>query len=252
MINYHLLNNSLTLHFNGEHHIIKKGDHRFNPIINAIKENNLEKIPNLIENNFFGNKLNGLIYDKEKDDLFFEGKPLADGLKKKIFGLLKENLPLDRFIKFAKKLAKNPSYRSRKMLYKFLEHNGHPLTEDGNFIAYRGCSSNFRDRYSGKFDNSVGSICEMSRENVDDDPSNTCSTGLHVAAYDYAYNWGPITLIVEVNPSDVVTVPYDYNGTKMRVCKFKVLEICNKRLENEGAYETEIYEENSDDFNWNF
>ena len=30
-------------------------------------------------------------------------------------------------------------------------------------------------------------------------------------------------LDVEVDPSDVVAVPTDYNGTKMRVCKFKVV-----------------------------
>jgi hypothetical protein len=30
-------------------------------------------------------------------------------------------------------------------------------------------------------------------------------------------------LDVEVDPTDVVAVPTDYNGTKMRVCKFKVV-----------------------------
>jgi hypothetical protein len=30
-------------------------------------------------------------------------------------------------------------------------------------------------------------------------------------------------LDVEVSPADVVAVPTDYNGTKMRVCRFKVV-----------------------------
>jgi hypothetical protein len=64
----------------------------------------------------------------------------------------------------------------------------------------------------------------MDRSQVDDDPNNTCSYGLHVGAWDYVkgFNNGVI-LEVEVNPEDVVTIPYDYDSQKMRVCKYKVL-----------------------------
>ena len=35
-------------------------------------------------------------------------------------------------------------------------------------------------------------------------------------------------LEVEVNPSDVVSIPVDYNNSKMRVCKYKVLGVVDK------------------------
>ncbi len=67
---------------------------------------------------------------------------------------------------------------------------------------------------------------EIDRSKVDDNPNNTCSHGLHVATLSYAQDFasGDDKLLdVEVSPSDVVAVPTDYNGTKMRVCRFKVV-----------------------------
>jgi len=37
---------------------------------------------------------------------------------------------------------------------------------------------------------------------------------------------------VKVNPKDVVSVPYDYNYSKMRVCEYEVLrEVEDKEIE---------------------
>lgn len=249
-INYHLLNDTLVLQFDGRHEVVRKGDARFNAVVDAIKHNLLQTIPEIMKHNILVN-VEGFEYDKESGVLLHNGKELPEGLKRKVVGLIDQGLPVDRFAKFVDKLNKNPSYRSRKMLYAFLEHNGHPLTEDGNFIAYRGCTADFKDRHTRKFDNRPGTVCEMPREEVDDDPNHTCSAGLHVAAYDYAYNWGEKTLIVEVDPTDVVAVPNDYNGTKMRVCRFKVLEVCKGRLEEEGGYVGQDFDE-EDDFDFQF
>ena len=79
---------------------------------------------------------------------------------------------------------------------------------------------------TGKWDNSPGAVCEINRELVDDNPTNTCSTGLHVACFGYAKDFGEKLVEVKVNPADVVCVPIDYNNTKMRVCRFEVLAEC--------------------------
>jgi hypothetical protein len=63
----------------------------------------------------------------------------------------------------------------------------------------------------------------MPREEVDEDPNRTCSTGLHVACFDYAKDFGERLIEVKVNPRDVVAVPVDYNGTKLRCCQFEVI-----------------------------
>jgi len=138
-------------------------------------------------------------------------------------------------LRFWENLKQNPSYNARLMLFNFLSHNGHPLTEDGCFIAYRGVTEDFKDKHTRKFDNSVGAICEMPRELVDDNPNNTCSAGLHVACYDYAKGFGEKLVEVKVNPKDVVCVPVDYNGTKMRTCRFEVVAV-GEKLREEVLY----------------
>jgi hypothetical protein len=179
---------------------------------------------------------------------------------------MEAQMPVDILTKFWRNLKANPSFNSRKMLYKFLEHNGHPLTEDGCFIAYRGVTEDFKDLHTQTFNNAVGQVVEVSRSEVDDNPNNTCSNGLHVACHDYAKGFGPKLIEVKVNPKDVVTVPVDYNGTKMRVCKFEVMAECeNIRMEpvyqsfedqamaEEGEYEDQSEFTDSDDDNgqWN-
>lgn len=232
-VNYHVLDNSVIVIYEGKHFQIMKGDPRFEAVIEAIKAEELERIPDLVdyEKSFSEGELrlvNGV--------LELDGKALPDCLSDRVLKFKEANLPFDYLIKFARKLKKNSSFNSRKMLFKFLEHNGHPITASGNFIAYRGVTSDFKDHHTKTFDNSVGSICEMPREKVDDNPDNTCSHGLHVACYDYAYGFGSNLIEVEVNPTDVVCVPKDYNGTKMRVCKYRVVNVC-ENIRNEEIYE---------------
>jgi hypothetical protein len=122
----------------------------------------------------------------------------------------------------------NPSYRAVQELYKFLEVGQMPLTEDGHFLAYKKVRENFKDIHSGTFDNSVGKICEMPRNKVDEDSSRTCSSGLHVCSYSYLNSFGNGTtdkvVVVKINPRDVVSIPADYNNTKMRLCRYEVIQ----------------------------
>jgi hypothetical protein len=238
-VNYHVLNNSIVVSFNGEHHSIAKDDSRYSTVLNAIRTNQLDDIPNLVNTSKHLSGINGV--EVRAGLVYLNGKPVSDAISEKIIRFKTDNLPFDYLIKFAEKLELNPSFNSKQMLYKFLEHNGHPITKNGNFIAYRGVTVDFKDVHTRKFDNSVGSVCEMKRELVDDNPNNTCSHGLHVACHDYAKGFGSKTIEVEVDPRDVVCVPTDYNGTKMRVCKFKVVNVCNN-IRNE-----EIYDDYSDE-----
>lgn len=223
-VNYHVLNDSVVVNFNGTTVNIAKGDVRFDPVIRAIKTNKLSDIPAMVDINHAYSK-KGL--ELKDNRLWLDGEQLPESLSDRILTFQKDGLPFEYLIKFARKLRLNPSFNSRLQLYKFLEHNGHPITTEGNFIAYRGIRDDFTDVHTGTFDNSVGSICEIPRSEVDDNPNNTCSKGLHVACYDYAHGFGRVTVEVEVDPIDVVAVPTDYNGTKMRVCKFKVVSTCD-------------------------
>lgn len=256
-INYMILKDSIVVNFDAQTISINKRDSRYNNVLLAIKEGRLEDIPELasvkktLEIAGF-QVVNGLVT--------VDGKALPDALNSSIVEFMEQGLPFAPLLKFWDNLKLNPSFNSKEMLYSFLEHNGHPLTEDGHFIAYRGVTTNFKDKHTGKFDNSPGAICEMPREDVDDNPNNTCSSGLHVAAFKYASDFGPVVVEVKVNPKDVVAVPVDYDGTKMRVCRFEVLAETEKmrdetvygvdKTEREEVTHLDDEDESDIDMNW--
>jgi hypothetical protein len=237
MVNYHILKNSLVVNFNGKTITIHKDDSRYMPVLRAIKNGDLDTIPDLVD---VSTQLESKGFKVVDGLVAIDGQKLPELLSSKILEFIKLELPVEPLFKFWDNLKANPSFNSRLMLYAFLEHNGHPITEDGCFIAYRGVSDDFKDLHSGTFDNSVGSICEMPREQVDDNPENTCSSGLHVACYHYANGFGPKLVEVKVNPRDVVCVPKDYNGTKMRVCKFEVVNVAES-INNQVLYGSEYH-----------
>lgn len=222
-VNFLILGNSMVLNYEGKTVTLPKDDGRYAKALQAIKEDRLTDIPGLVE---IERSFNGSGIELKDGILHAEGAPIPTELNARILDFKAQGLPYAPLLKFWENLKKNPSFNARQMLFKFLEHNGVPLTKDGFFIAYRGVSQDFKDKHTGKFDNKPGSICEMARELVDDNPNNTCSTGLHVACFDYAKGFGERTVEVKVNPADVVAVPTDYNGTKMRVCRFEVVQEC--------------------------
>jgi hypothetical protein len=246
-MNYHITKNSVVLNFEGKTIAVARGDERFGKVIEAIKENRLADIPAIVD----------IAKQFEADGLKLvdgqvvtpTGEALPTELNERILEFRREGLPFANLLKFWENLKRNPSYRSREQLFKFLEQNGHPLTEDGCFIAYRGVTSDFKDVYTKTFNNAPGAICEMPRDQVDDDPTRTCSAGLHVAAWDYASGFGSTRVEVKVNPADVVAVPTDYNGQKMRVCRFEVVQECHQMRDNEALYgrENEYDEEELED-----
>ena len=106
-----------------------------------------------------------------------------------------------------------------------------PITPEGNFLAYKGVDEHFKDKYTGKFDNSVGNVLDMKRNSVCDDANVGCSHGFHAGSYEYAKGWaggGGNLMVVEIDPADVVSVPLDCDCQKLRTSKYKVV----------GHYET--------------
>jgi len=171
--------------------------------------------------------------------IFYKNTLMPKGLSERIIQFADLGIPFKALINFWENLMLNPSEDSRNDLFSFLMHNHIPLTEDGCFIGYKRVGEDWFDLHSHTIDNSVGSTPNMKREDVDPDRNNTCSRGLHVAAWKYAHDmYGNGNLLaVKVNPKDVVAVPVDYNGEKMRVCWYEVME------KVEGPRKTVIYAE---------
>lgn len=222
-----ITDNNITVRYDHQTHIIARTDTLANKLIDALKNNKLDSIPDLVsaaKRIEVFSKGNFIVRDGE---ILINGIPAPPVLGNKIVRFANEGLPYKPLVKFAEKLQQNPSFRSVNELFQFLEKNDHPITENGNFIAYKKVRDDFKDIHSGKFDNSVGNIVEMPRNQVNEDANQTCSHGLHVANYDYAskFSSNGLMLEVEVDPADVVAVPIDYNQAKMRTCRYKVLGV---------------------------
>lgn len=165
--------------------------------------------------------------------VFIRQTELPDALGVILIKLAEQGLPVNPLISFWNNLMRNPSEESRQNLYGFLNANHVPITQDGCFLAYKRVDENYKDCYSHKFDNSIGAVVSMPRDQVDPNPDITCSKGLHVAAFDYANTFYQNGILVEIkiNPEDVVAVPTDYNQQKMRVCQYEVLRECAGKRE---------------------
>lgn len=165
--------------------------------------------------------------------VYFDGKQIAGVLCDRLLQMLDEGFDLKPMENFLRLLYKNPSRRVIEHLYAFLEYGKSPITEDGHFLAYKAVRKDFKDIHSGSFDNSVGSVLEMERNAVDDDPQKTCSYGFHVCSFDYLPHFSHAdghVMICKVSPADVVAIPVDYRNTKMRVRRYEVID------EYEGYY----------------
>lgn len=167
--------------------------------------------------------------------VMFEGEEVHGSISKRIIEFMSKGLPFEPLVKFLENLMENPSMQSQQELYDFLEHENLPITEDGCFLAYKAVSKDFKDKWKGTFDNSVGQVCEMRRAKVDDNRSQGCSAGLHAGALNYVANYGSVDagdniVIVKINPEDVVSVPSDCNCEKLRTCKYEVVGLYQGEL----------------------
>lgn len=137
----------------------------------------------------------------------------------------REGLDYEPLLNFVRNLFANPSMTARNEAYQWLEAANMPITPDGHFIAYKRVRNDYKDAYSGRYDNSVGKVVEMPRHLVDDNRRNECSAGLHFCSQGYlhAYAHAPRIMIVKINPADIVAVPEDYGRAKGRTWRYEVV-----------------------------
>jgi len=147
-------------------------------------------------------------------------------------------------VAFMENVAANPEEHSRVQLYDWLRAHSLTITFDGMIVGHKGVRITGTpglyesrqsghaivngDEVNGHVPQRVGDIVEMPRSAVAHDPAASCSTGLHVGTFDYAGRWagsGGALLTVAVNPRDVVSVPTDAGGEKVRVSRYLVIAV---------------------------
>lgn len=174
----------------------------------------------------------------------FDGVGLHDALTEQILRVFREGDPklleLEALINYFENVQQNPSEHSRTQLYDWVGHHDVTIDLDGYLIAYKGVASRpdggwqsiqrgtayvNDEKVTGAIPYAVGDQVEMPRDEVTWDPAQHCAPGLHVGTYDYAGSWARGAMLkVRVNPRDVVSVPGDAGGEKIRVSRFEILD----------------------------
>ena len=229
---------NITVVIDNVPHTISKTHITYEKVKEAIKSGDWETVRAIIEpkkaviNYGLGN------VSIQGDTLYWKNEVFHNAMASRMIEMIQEGFSIEPLVLFMENLMQNPSHRSVTELYGFLEKNNLPITPDGHFLAYKKVRQNYMDVHSGTFDNSVGKVCEMPRNKVDDVADNTCSSGLHFCSQDYLNHFGgDRVVIVKINPRDVVSIPTDYDFSKGRTCRYEVIgEVGASKADTDEAF----------------
>lgn len=253
-----LTDESLTLFWKGRVFMVSSDTPNWQQMLKALSEERYDDLTDLIDQaqavakyvaaSSAATKSGVEVIDGQ---VLWNGETMHGALVDRIVAMKAGGFDIAPMLAFLENLQANPSYRAREQLYGFLEANQLPITPDGCFMGYKRVKGDWKDCHTSSIDNSVGQVVSMPRDKVDDDPTRTCSAGLHVAGLGYLRHFhGERLLGVKVNPADVVAVPTDYQNTKMRVCRYEVLQELDKTLVDgsKDAWNTPVVRDDGTDW----
>ncbi|MBJ7297822.1 MAG: hypothetical protein JHC73_16260 [Dolichospermum sp.] len=250
----------ITVVLDGERHSINAGNGLFSKALEAYKVNDWDTFVGCVNPEI---RLKSLYASYEgievKDgNLYVFGDAVHSTLATRVLSFLEAGLDCVYLFKFILKLNLNPSKRAVDELYTFLEHRVLPITDNGNFLAYKAVREDYTDKHSGKFLNTVDSVLEMPRNKVDDDKNVGCSYGFHAGTVEYAkefMGYQGHLMLVEINPADVVSIPTDCQFQKLRTCRYKVVSeyevdltdpLYASRFETDQDDDVDLWDDDSD------
>lgn len=216
---------SITVIYEGKPWIVKKGQPQFAALQAAIKEKRWDDVPNHLTVTKTIAQWSNDKFKVEGDEVTYLGQPIPDDIKDRVLAMVTNGENPSILFNFWERLNKNPSYRSVKQLFSFMKHTKIALTPEGKILTYKSVRENYKDVHSGKFDNRPGTTNKMPRNKISDDPEVACHEGFHVGAKGYVegFHRGGRIVICEVDPENVVCIPYDAGQEKMRVCEYVVI-----------------------------
>lgn len=237
--------NFVTWIINGKQTTVFSDENHYKLVLEAIKNKDEQVLNDIADNraNLVKPLLQKVLGENVVVDdtgaVSVDGKSIPESLSERIINHDKLGLPVEPLINFVRKLRLNPSSRSQLELFDFLKDKGLPIDDDGDFYAYKAVASDYFSKRGGtitltkgsvkdgKIYNAPGEEIACERSSVDDDRDNECSFGLHAGRLEYAtqvyYKTGDKVVILKINPKDVVSVPRDYNATKLRTSAYKVV-----------------------------
>lgn len=230
MYPYILKDSGITVIVDGKPYITTRDSKNYDPLIAAIRDKDMETIKKLTSVDEEMKKAVGRFGDVEvfRGHVTYKSASIHGTIVNRILQLASLGMDVEPVANFLNNVNQNPSGRAVSDLYEWIEFNNMPITSDGHFIAYKIIRDDWYDVHSRTFLNTIGSVIEMPRNKCNDDPTQTCSYGLHACGAEYLPFFGQFSsdrrvVLVKVNPRDVVAFPKDYKS-KFRCCRYQVLE----------------------------
>ena len=229
-MNYSITDNTITVVVDGKTHTVRRGAPNFDLLRACLNDKDFDRASGFLTVKTAVEAWANGLFTISGNNGFRSGEALPESLSKRIMAMVTAGDNPQSLLNFWDRLQNNPSWRSVQQLWGFLANRGIPIDQDGYLLTYKAVNNNWTDCHSGTIKNVVGSVHEMARNKISDDPTEACHYGYHVGALDYAATFGPTDrkiIICKVDPADVVCIPNDCSMQKMRTCKYEVLGVHN-------------------------
>lgn len=249
MKSFIITGSGVTACINGKVYNVAQSHPKYAEIATAVQTNDWDAVPGLVDLSVAVTAFGVGKVVVKNGTVYYKGEPVHNVVTNRILSMIDDGYSGEILINFLERLLANPSRTAVEELYLFLEAGKIPLTPDGYILAYKRVNDNFYDKHSNTMlnkpyglltdeekalfpytargvtakivNNEV--VLEMERNSVDDRRNSTCSYGLHFCSLDYLKSFGGgRTVIVKIDPADVVSIPSDYNNTKGRTCRYIV------------------------------
>lgn len=203
-----------------------------------------------------------LTYSDRK--IFYKHEPLSGEMAKIMLDTVKASASEDAVTRnkhqakvlaltnFIEKMYSGASETARNNLFRWIQDRDLVIYPDGDFLAYKGVvrldDGTYVSGWSGtafvnnvlfekqRIPNAVGDVVSMPPSTVEDNEDQPCGVGLHAGTYSYAkgYHKGGF-LRVKINPADVISVPKDSGGQKIRTSRYTVMDANDEEILNAGV-----------------
>ena len=242
-----LTDRGLALFIDGDQYVVANDHPNLPKILDALRDKAYHLITDLVDLRSavkaFISK--GKDFALTNDLIHLHGVAFSAAVTDKVLSMIDAGSDAEPLFAFLRNVRLNPSKTSQDELLLFCVANGFMISDDGYVLAYKSVRGDYTDIHTGKFRNAVGDHPEMDRGQVDDNRENTCSDGLHFAAFDYASTWsGAIDgvhrrlMVMKIHPKDVVSIPNDYDNQKGRCATY---EIIAELLDGKPLPKQEVY-----------
>lgn len=246
MLSFTIGKSLITVFIDGSIHTVDSSHANFQPLYDELRkpagERDREAIKTYSTIRQFITRYEGGRIRITDAEVLFDEQPVTNYMTQRMLDIATAGFEIEPWALFMDKVMDNPAEYVRAELYEWLEAGEMPLCPDGDFIAFKKVTAEYRDVRTGLFDNSIGTILEMDREACDPDRENHCSSGFHFCSAGYLSSYpGECVMVLKINPSFVTAIPSDYKFAKGRTCRYEVIgELSSESAARHGVWKKPV------------